>query len=211
MPVPRETNMKRTNHAIAGAFLVAALLSSCAEAGADGDSTGGSSTPPSEYQVSVRNYAPAPLTNVTINEIAVGALDGVLDGSSEPVEVTIARADSYLVTAEIDSSAGTVFSFSYELNANRLQAGGAWIELPSDYIALWAVDSDLQLNDDPNVKVYYGSFSTSVQPNEKAFLGVFARLGTSGSVTVTYPTYDFTIDAPESLKTVGGFYVTFGT
>jgi hypothetical protein len=203
-------NLKTVGVLVAIAAVVS--LGACTAAGAPTDDapTGSSDGDP---QVSVSNITYVPLRNVQINDVDVGSFraDNVAD--EEPIEVTIPRSETYTLTAEVDSSAGEVFSFSYELESSVVEegtGGTVLITLPETLIALWIIDSDLTLLDDPDIDITYGSFSTSGQPDQERFLGVFSRLGTSGTMDITWTNNSWNLDASESLR-IWGYFMGFNT
>lgn len=163
----------------------------------------------SEYDVTVTNYVYAPLRNVEINGVAVGAFETAYRNSPAPVDVTIPRDDSYTLSAEIDSSQGEIRNFTYEIDVAMIEEDQSVVlTLPNNLIALLVMDTGFT-RDDPAIDLSYGSFTTSVSNDRDRFLGVFTRLDTTGQAEYTWSNRYVTMEESELFGTFNGYYMVF--
>lgn len=152
-----------------GAFVLLLALTGC-DAAAESDGT---------IIVPVTNASPVPLRNVTIGEVEVGDFPNGLDDDRISVDdVVLPGSGEYIVTAEIDSAAGDVRTFTY--TANFLDDARHYLSLPSDYLAVWVTPGNSTTSLDYRFR--YGNINFGFFPSgADQFLGVYGRsVGQSG-------------------------------
>ena len=152
---------------VATTLLLSVILLGCEAAGADEADTA--------TTVRVRNDTLSPLKNVTIGDVAVGSFEDGMTADADTIEVTLPSAGTYTLSAEVDSGAGSVRTFSYEAEVGSSSL--LVIVLPSEYMSVWIVDSSSIGNAGvQEYNVTYGSYQIqNIAPGSQQFLGIEPR------------------------------------